>query len=413
MDKTMKKALLATTALGMFAASSAFAAGPTVSVGGYADFQLGSASQDSAYEADANGTAVSNTYNRDYHTRTDTEIHISVDGKTDNGLGYGAYIELEADTSADDATGANNNAERTYLYVESGLGRVEAGANGDAGNALRVDASTFARATGGIGGDFYKYIDLDGTSTSATPADVFYVLPGLPTAVMPDEVELGSEKARATANKISYYSPRISGLQAGISFTPDQTERGTSSGAAAQYAAVAGGTTTADFEDVFNAALNYEGQVQGIGVEAAITGETGKAKDTSTAVNSVDDDLKAWSLGLNLSYAGFTVGGSYASIDEFGRTKTANVDADYWTAGAAYEAGPFAASVTYLSSEINNEGGVGVDSEFSNVVVGADYQLAPGLVPYVEVSFFDTDDNSSASADNDGTVFLIGTELNF
>ena len=49
--------------------------------------------------------------------------------------------------------------------------------------------------------------------------------------------------------------------------------------------------------------------------------------------------------------------------------------------------------------------------------IGADYKLAPGLVPYVEVSFFEADDNvtdvAGASEDNEGTVFIVGTALNF
>ena len=161
----MKKILLATTTLGLIAAG-AHAEGPVVTVGGFADVQVGSGHQENLFERQTSAGAVTGSnldtsiYSRELHTRTDTNIHFKVDGRADNGLGYGAYIELNADTNANDTTNADNSARRTYLYVESGFGRVEAGATGDAGNALRVDASTFARATGGIGGDFYKYVDL-------------------------------------------------------------------------------------------------------------------------------------------------------------------------------------------------------------------------------------------------------------
>jgi len=401
----MKKTLFTTTALGVFAASSAFAGAPTVTVGGYADFQVGSADQESIYE--------SANFSRSTHTATDTQINIDVEGKTDSGLGYGAHIELEADVNRDSNTAGNNNAEQGYIFVESGFGRVEAGATGDAGNALKVDAASFARATGGIGGDFYKYVDLSSSNAAANNAD-YYILPGLPSAVgLPGEVAKNNTgagsiyKDRAYSNKISYYTPRVQGVQLGVSFTPDQGERGTSSG-------FSGNANNGGIEDVWNVGLNYKGQYNDLGVEAAITAEWGDAETNTTAAN---DGLEAYSAGLQLDYAGFTLGGSYGAADEFGSQTSFGEELSYYTAGAAYEFGPFAASVTYMNSKIESQGAANApDSEFNNLSVGADYKLAPGLTPYVEVSFFETDDNAADTAttiDNEGTVFIVGTQLNF
>lgn len=397
----MKKVLLATTALSVFAAGSAFAAGPTVTIGGSIDAQVGVTSQDSAYEASGNDGG---NFTRDTHTQTDTEIHVKVDGRTDSGLGYGAHIELEADVNQDDNTTANNNAERGFIYIESALGRVEAGATGSASEALKVDAGTLARATGGINGDFYDYIDLDGDASGTTVVDTFVALPELPTASFPGALDNGSinRTESSTANKISYYSPRISGVQAGVSYTPDLQERGTGNGFSGSNGAAA-----QSIENIWNLGLNYQGQYDQVGIEASATGEWGENESNTR------DDLEAYALGLNLNFMGVTVGGSWADISEFGQTATANTDAEYWTLGAAYEFGPFAASVTYLESEVQNGDGSTVDKEFDNLVIGADYQLAPGLVPYVEVAFFNTDDNTTASTDNDGSVFMVGTELTF
>jgi predicted porin len=161
---------------------------------------------------------------------------------------------------------------------------------------------------------------------------------------------------------------------------------------------------------VWDAGINYQGQYGGLGVDAAITGEVGSEDYANTVAR---DDLEAYTAGLNLSYAGFKVGGSYGKVDEWGQAKTQNSEASYWTLGAAYEYGPFGTSVTYLDSTVDNGTVVGKDNEFTNLSLGADYQLAPGLVPYVEISFFDTDDNDAATKDNDGSVFLVGTELSF
>lgn len=418
----MKKLLLATSALGLFAAASAHAAAPTVTIGGYADFQVGSANQENDYDDadnEINGAGVTGTndtaagvFSRDTHTAQEAEIRVNVDGKTDAGLGYGAYIELNANVNADanvnnynSTTDNSRNVERSYIYVEGGFGRVEAGPTTDAGNALRVNAGTLARATGGVSGDFYRYIDFDGepdaNTSHGTVGDTFVVIPELPTAGLPSEVASRTHAARATANKVSYYSPRISGLQLGVSYTPDQAERGTTKG-------FSGEQDSNNFESVWNLGLNYQNEFQGVGVEASATAEYGDSE-----ISSANDDLEAYALGLNVDYAGFTVGGSWAEADEFGRASANNESYQYWTAGVAYEFGPFAASATYLESAVENGDASSVDKDFQNVVVGADYQLAPGLVPYVEVSFFETDDNTTSNTDNEGTVFLVGTELSF
>ncbi len=438
----MKKLLLSTTAVGLFAAGVANAEnpvisagkGPVVTLGGTANFQVGSGSQESLYQkqskagvADGSDTSI---YSRELHTRTSTTIHLKVDGRSDNGLGYGAYIELNADTNANDTTATNNSARRTYIYVESGFGRVETGATGDAGNALKVGAETIAHGTGGIAGDFYKYVDLanGGIAHSAKYA----ILPGLPTAAgIPGEANGGyttgfnggagqrkndTHDDRANSNKISYYTPRIEGLQAGVSFTPDQAEHGTSNGFTGANGDSSELSGFPAFLNVWNGGVNYQTKYNDMAISTAITAEHGDAKDAVTTSAAIDG-LDAYSLGLNLSYAGFTIGGSYADAPEFGLLKTYDSSMHYWTLGGAYEFGPFGTSVTYLNSTVKHGTGASApDATFKNLSVGADYKLAPGFLPYLEVSFFKTDSGLAESAtqvDNKGTVFIGGTQLNF
>lgn len=385
----MKKILLATSMLvgavsfagaanagGMAAAPAAApaASGLSVNVGGFIDFQAGFADQDSAYEVGANS--------RDAKFQNDTEIHFSVEGLADNGLKYGAVIELNADVSADaDADGGN--ADKTYLFLESDAGRVEMGANSPVTTTMGVSAATIARATGGVDGDFYDFINLTGGN--------FITTQELPAA------EAAEGGVREDANKISYYSPVFSGFQLGVSYTPDEGDSGTVAGAT--------GSLNGDAENVFDLGLSYAGDFDGFGVSAAAIGEFGESEAAGI------EDTAAWSFGLALDYMGFSVAGSYTDWADSGLATGSTEDSQSsWTLGAAYETGPFGVSVTYLDSEGSN----GVASqEFQNLVVGADYTLAPGLVPYVEVSFFDTDDNVAGTADNDGSVILVGTELSF
>lgn len=369
----MKKLLVTSALVGSAALfATAASAAPTVTVGGHADFQAGITDQDATYEGNS----------RDLNLRNDYELHFNVEGKADNGLTYGATVELEADVN-DDSNGEGENADKTFVYVEGNFGRVELGANSSAAQTMRVDASTIARATGGIDGDFYHNVNIDGIGVP------FIYQAGLFT----EQAKVDSDSDAEDANKITYYSARHSGVQLGLSYTPDTGAIGTAEG-------FSGEKDAEQYENVWNIGLNYNGQYNDVNVAAAATYESGDSENDDL------EDLSGYTLGASLSVRGFSLAGSYADLEESGQTKGSSADASYWTVGASYVQGPAGISVTYLDSEA-------ADNELTNVVVGVDYQLAPGFVPYVEAAFFDFDPNSTAVKANDGSVFLIGTELTF
>lgn len=367
----MKKFLIGTSALvgAALLAAAAQAEDPKVMVGGVIDFQAGHISEDN----DAG--------RRNYGFRNDTEVSFSVNGKADNGLGYGAVVSLEADVSSD-ADSEGVNASRTYTFLDGSFGRIELGSNTGASEALAVEADNLARATGGIDGAWVYFATPTGASFITTPA-----LPAEhgSTASFNDE-------STFNATKITYYSPRFSGFQVGLGLTPDLEDRGQS------LTRLDSGT---GFGDVVEAGLNYQGQFNNVGLAAAWTGQMGDA-DTSAV-----EDLRAWNAGLTATFSGFSLGGSYGDWSDSGNVSDS--DSDYYTLGAAYDFGPFGASVTWLDSNVEVAGS---ENDFDNLVFGADYALAPGLTPYAELSFFDAD-AAGAALDNDGTVLLLGTELSF
>lgn len=386
----MKKILLGTSALigaAGFFAGAALAEAPKITVGGFADFQAGFISED----LDAN--------RRGRGFRNDTEINFNIDGKSDNGLGYGAVIDLEADVTGDtDNQGLNSS--RTYVYLEGGWGRVEMGSNTGAEGTLKVDASNIARATGGIDGDFTYFVNRAFGSTVISPR--FLITPDLPLAY--GNGALGDESTD-NVNKITYYSPRWSGFQFGASYAPDSVDRG--------QTVTQADNSAGQSEDNISVGLNYQGQWDQIGFAGAVTGSWGEAENAPTICGFVScttptEDLRAWNIGGKLSYLGWSFAASYGDLDDSLNTK--NSEADYYTLGAAYEWGVFGASLTWLDSEVEVPGLA--DNEFDNLSLGIDYKLAEGLTPYAEVSFFDFDAPGTVN-DNDGTVFIVGTELAF
>jgi hypothetical protein len=388
----MKKILLGTTTLvgAALFASAALAAAPKVTLGGFSEVQAGIMSDD----FDAN--------QRNHAFRNNNEISVKVDGKSDMGLGYGAEIWLEADVDSQSlagssaAAGSDNlgqgiNASKTFLYFEGGWGRVEAGSTLGPDQTLKIDASTIARATGGIGGDWRQFANLGpGTVQFIAMPDLWLNYGGVNSSL--------GDKTTENISKIVYYTPKWNGFQGGFAYLPDEESRG--------QGVIRANVQAGQSENIWVAGVNWAGQWDQVSIGLDATGEWGDAELTGT------EDLQTWQFGAKLGYMGFSVAASYGDWDESNQLTALNADgSDFWTAGAAYENGPWGVSVGFLDSEFDLGTGNG-SNEFQSWSVGADYKLAPGLTPYVEFTWYEQDAPAVVD-DNDGHVFLVGSQLNF
>jgi predicted porin len=424
----MKKILLGTTALvgAALIAGAAFAGeDPKVTVGGFSTFE-------GAWKSD----------DRDSHDnsvtfRNDNEIHFNVAGKSDMGLGYGAEIDLIADVDggqsgiagATGAAGYSNAgivARRTYGWLQGDQwGHIEFGSNDGVDTTLKVDASNIARATGGINGDWRYFANTNSPNpapaglTNATAAAAaaaqasngafaggrqFITSANLPIA---NGSPLGFyNDAYTNDTKITYYTPRFAGFQAGVSYTPSLVDRGENSNALVN---VVPGTINGS--NIWTGGLNYESQFDQVGVAAAATGELGHADNSFVGASGLND-LKAWNVGAKVSFLGWSLAGSYGDWDN--SFNTSGTTAWYATGGLAYETGPFGASVTYSEDKA---GGTGFDDKFQNASVGVDYKLAPGLTPFIEYSWIDVDGSggtfASGNTEAKSNVVIIGSQLSF
>ena len=191
----MKKELLLSTALAgaglvLFAgpafAGTAEASKLNLTIGGALDVQAGIGDDD---------TDSLNT--RGYDIVTDTEIHFDFRGVTDGGITYGAKIELEADQNS------TGNADEVSIYLFGNFGRIEAGDQDGAEDQMIYGAGNTQSGVGGIDGDVDRWFSNTSVATS-----------------FPDIADTSD------ATKVTYYSPRISGFQGGLSFTPDTGSSG-------------------------------------------------------------------------------------------------------------------------------------------------------------------------------------------
>ncbi len=375
----MKKILLGTSALigaaALLTGAANAAETPKITLGGFSTFQAGFVSEDL------------DTNLRSGAFRSDNVVTVRVAGKSDAGLGYGAGIDLAADTSAN-ADDAGIHSERTFIYVDGKWGKLQGGSDLGVAKTMKIDASSIARATGGIDGDFTYFMTSSTGRTIATPDLILDY----------GATQLGDESSQAI-NKLSYYTPRFSGFQAGVSYLFDTTssDRG--------QALSRADNNSGEAENVILGAINYEGKFQNVGVSLGLTGEYGNSE-----VSTVND-LRTYQAGARFDYMGFSLAGSYGNYGDSLQTKSTANDSStrFWTVGGAYETGPFGASVTYIDSQVDTGAS---HNDFSNLSFGVDYKLAAGLTPYAEVSVVKLDPTATAN-DNDATVVVVGTQLAF
>jgi outer membrane protein OmpU len=396
----MKKILMATTALvGVLALAPSVRADEhkkdaatsspiTVTVGGVARFNAGLTNQDLR----------AGTTTQDHSFEHDAEVFIGVFGKTDGGLEYGAKVELTRGDVYDD--------NQTYIYAQGDFGRLEVGDYAGAADRLTVRAPRDF-ATGGVEGDYVDFLD----AKSANIGTYYTNLSGL------DKFTRAFDSHDAT--KITYFTPKFYGLQAGVSYVPDgELKVGSSIANDKKTKALANFTGDAadasDFNNFIEAGLSFNTEISGFDLGLSGTYVTADAKK-NTPVNGDFEDISAFSAGASIGYMGFTLGGGYVDNGDSGQLKNAanKKDSTGWNAGLQYETGPFIVGVNAQWAKTAGENTNTRDETLDAYSVGATYKVAPGLRTYAEATMFEYTSGNTAATDNEGQVFIIGTALDF
>ena len=414
----MNKFLVTTALVASFATSAMAESDAKLSVNGTIDSKFANTSQRDAFRSNDAGKKLSNN-----NIATDAYLNFNIKGEVKSGLKYGGLIKLNANTSKSkkemyDNDGKSSIAEQVMAYLESGYGRVEVGNYTGVAESMKVNAGTFASATGGINGDSQYYWnastmenkkDAAGNDVKDAAGNVIKVKTKtafLQTANLPTN-ELGTFGLRGVnAAKLNYYTPEFSGFRFGATFTPNTKVHGTASSVTSVVKDNTG------FKNVFETGLSYTSEIKDVGVKFAVVSEFGKNQEKDVK------NLRAYEVGTNLSYKGFTVGGSYGDWGKYGSSNAVEFGkTSYWTAGVGYANGPISASLTHLQGKkgIAKVSDNKTHNKLRNTVIGVDYKVAPGILPYVEFSSFKMNQASQASEDNNnkGHIFMTGVKLSF
>ena len=409
----MKKLLLGTSALVALAAGAANAHPLQVMLGGTIDSQMGIVDQHDGYDYITDGFT-SGQVDRDADDRkahkmnffNKADVYVSVKHKGENGWLYGGFAGLNTNASYDD--NKPTQSKRTYIWMENKLGHFEFGSNYGVDAMMKVDATSIARGTGGINGQWFHYANLHTGQTNNmistnNPSNSgvtlnpmqslaldsaesthkhFNISPNLMTTAVS---EMGQEDAR----KFTYMTPRMWGFQGGLSFTPDAGQFGNTSKAVLETPDVSGGTCCGhyvptavgtefhDAKNVWTLAGNYLGRVDNIDFKLAMAGNLG---DRETRGHR---HLREFLAGGSVAFHGFHLAASYVNSGKSLMSKSGDsTGAHGWTAGGSYVSGPVGASVTYFRSAVNR-------NRFQNLSLGGDYLWQPRLTLYADATILE------------------------
>lgn len=341
----IRQALLTGTAM---AFAGALAAGPasaadmlSVGVGGYMEQWIGVADREDMNQE--GGTA----------QQSDAEIHFRGSLEADNGLKFTVHAELEGDRGS-------NAIDETFARVGGEFGQIEIGARDHA--MVRMHYGISDVGVGLNAGDTQKWIPGTYLETSG--------------------------HAIGNARKVNYISPRMNGLQVGISYAPDN-------GTQAPVDTVNGNDDAA-----VAAAVNLNQEVGDFGVKVSLGHMNNEQADK--------DDRTYTNAGLAVTTGAFGFNVAWAENDG-GDDTTEDDDYTVWGASVTYTDGPMAVSLGHMTHEQDSGG------ERGATMLSGSYTLAPGVSWRTSVFAVEDDTMNKNVTDgkNEGTAFVTGIKIGF
>jgi hypothetical protein len=415
---------MATSALAL---AGAMAAGPAsaadmlaIGVGGYMEQWVGFANRD---DSGVDGG---------FDVQTDAEVHFKGSLESDSGLKFTVHVELEAANDSVSGLGADGDKKTDETEIDEAFVRVS-GAFGDIeiGQRDPIHARMhYATGDAGVGlnaGDTGNWIPGAYLETAG------WTIPG-------------------DNRNIIYITPRVNGVQVGLSYGADAGSEKAS-------------TTAPDNNDdsVWAAGINFNETIGDMSFKVSL-GHLNRAQsaesvfagtdsaDNMGSISKGNDDQTFTNAGISIGMGAFTFGASYATRDNgtfvpactvttafdhdgdnttddaavdsavacdsenivyAGATEADNnvavgmVDdesgqSDTWALGIGYTDGPLSLSVGHVSYE--QEDG----DERTATMVSAGYKLAPGVA--WKTSIFGVEDDTK---DTEGTAFVTGLRIDF
>ena len=380
----MRKTLLATTAL---AFAGAMAAGPalaadkmSVGVSGYMQQWFGMSSVDAT---DATGKATAVEGGAAQHS--DSEIWFKGKLEADNGLAFSVKVELEGNTHA-------SMIDESQLTVSGAFGAITLGSEDDAATLTHHGNRDVGVSM--LCGDVGNWIAGVGGCPTKTGM-------GFGTA---------GHGIGGDDHLIAYFSPRVSGVQFGVSYIPKTVEDKNEKPAN-------------NDEDAISVGANYVGDFGGASIAvsaghyqasqtvAGVTAEYAAAKPAKTYTGTKVDEHTFTNFGLQVDFGSFGFDVAYAENDAghymANGKKVASADYEVVSAGVNYSDGPMAVSLGHYMGDADD------GSESSATMLSLSYTLAPGVASKTSLFAGEQSAGGTNKTSAEGTAFVTGFVIGF
>lgn len=377
----MKKVLLAGVAIVALGAGSAQAADPIkLSLGGYMNEFFGYAGNKDGKNY-GNAPAQANNLAKVIE-ENDERIYFKGSTKLDNGIEVGTRVDMNATQglSTGSIGGPNKGIINAYATVSGVFGTVKAGQMRN----VAYNAHNTAPDVAGMGASDGYYSNF---------------------LLNPDgRGERTANRDDQSTDKVAYITPQFAGFNLGVSYAPSSAKGTTGTGA--PVSSYDGGLhATAQQGDMYAEVVSYAHEFGKVSVKA----DVGATQENFLSQNDYQG-------GVNVGFAGFTIGGSYLqrnttskSVIDKGTAGTGGT----WDLGAQYDFGPYSVSFNHLDVSSANTTGVRKDKE-SVWDLGGAYNMGPGVA--VNLSVFEakyTDGAHITGNENQGWGVLSGLALSF
>jgi hypothetical protein len=457
---------------------------PVFVANGFINFSAAQRNQQTSFEQQKlPDGATTNRLHNSQSIGNDSQIFLKSGVMTKDGAKYGAVAKVEFNYNADHRN-ENPNLDQAFTFAEGDFGKVEFGNNKAVNQQMKVGPTRFARGAGGINGKYLEQVNMPMLANSAQSSSA--VCNGgvgsaacsnvkLPRFILLAQSPIGhggyakSFYQNATSNpylsgsfnnssfnknhfralkddsfdgvedstKLSYFSPRINGLQLGASYAPT-TNNGVTSN-------IGRDVDLTSINNIFSFGANYSEDFDNVGVGLSATGEKGQIKNSNSSSGISRQNLFAYDFAATVTYFGFNFGASYGTWGKSLQAKSGIYSCDYnssqnlssqncannakkfsdphyYTLGIGYGFGPINASLTGIKSDFQK-------NKYEAFSLGLDYKLTKSFMPYFEITKFVFTSNQAQASNvanqgavsssqqqirnNSGYVFLTGILFSF
>ena len=326
---------------------------------------------------------------RDHAIEDTGEIQFSGSTDLDNGINVGVRIEYEAFNSgrtydSDTISGMmmakaedTSIIDDTHIAFSGGFGILRVGSNANVASAMHYENPSGAWE---FSVNSPSHAVISGSGNAMTSFIGTY------------QFTTGDQEG------IFYYTPRINGIQFGVSYQPDDV----------QYPGVtasgSGDTTTGVQDNVWAFGLNYQGSFD----EVSISGSAGYLTGSEESDSVDGEGTDSFSLGLTIGWDAFNVGGAYKHSDN---GVVANGDLDVFAVSFNHTTGDLTWGLEYAYGE--QETGAGTEDGLSAFGISATYGLGPGISFITGIKYYDYDTDTVGRASPDGAAGGFGVVTYF